>query len=230
MFQESGEATMRTIISGLESGAPAYTGADDSFIDAPIDWRRFTDVAEHLGGVASAGDAMRLSADLEQSAELDARAAALVDYRALEDRAAPWFLPPLLRDAMADWAFDEFRAEQASVSDLIVARDEMVASADLVELEIGDQVQREFERATDSMDETWTLLVEQREALDGVAPIALSRECRRLADSAGPCRFNAQLLLWNGPLGSGPPTISVTPRSASRSGRASRDRDAPRDR
>ena len=165
----SDEATMRTIISGLESGAPAYTGADDSFIDAPIDWRRFTDVAEHLGGVASAGDAMRLSADLEQSAELDARAAALVDYRALEDRAAPWFLPPLLRDAMADWAFDEFRAEQASVSDLIVARDEMVASADLVELEIGDQVRREFERATDSMDETWTLLVEQREALDGVA-------------------------------------------------------------
>lgn len=165
----SDEATMRTIISGLESGAPAYTGADDSFFDDPIDWRRFTDVAEHLGGVASAGDAMRLSANAEQLVELDARAAALVDYRALESRAAPWFLPPLLREAMAEWAFADFRAGQASVSDLIVARDEMVASAELVELEIGDHVQREFEVATVSMDEAWTLLVEQREALDEVA-------------------------------------------------------------
>ncbi|MEM9465533.1 MAG: hypothetical protein AAGA90_09170 [Actinomycetota bacterium] len=165
----SDETTMRTIVSALESGLPAYVGAEDTFSDAPIDWRRFTDVAEHLGGIASAGDAMRLSADPEQLAELDARAAALVDFRALEARADPWLLPPLLRDAMAAWAFDEFRAEQASVSDLIAARDEMVAAAELVDLDIGDHVQREFELAETSMDDAWTLLVEQREALDAVA-------------------------------------------------------------
>lgn len=165
----SDETTMRTIIAALESGVPAYAGVDDTFSDAPIDWRRFTDVAEHVGGIASAGDAMRLSADPDQLVELDARAAALVDYRALEARSAPWSLPPLLRDAMAAWEFDVFRGEQASVSDLIVARDEMIAAAELVELDIGDQVQHEFERSATSMDEAWTLLVEQREALESVS-------------------------------------------------------------
>lgn len=165
----SDETTMRTVIAALDSGVPAYAGADDTFSDEPIDWRRFTDVAEHLGGIASAGDAMRLSADPDQVLEIDARAAALIDYRALESRAAPWLMPPFLRDAMARWDFDGFRAEQASVSDLIGARDEMVVAAEVVDLDIGNHVQREFEGARDSMDAAWTLLVEQRAALDPVA-------------------------------------------------------------
>ena len=165
----SDEMTMRTILTALESGVPAYPGVADPFSEAAIDWRRFTDVAEHIGAVASAGDAMRLSATPEQLVELDVRASALVDYRALETRAAPWSLPPLLRDAMSAWAFAEFRAAQVSVSDLVLARDEMAAAAASVDLESGDQVRDEFERATSSMDETWSLLVGQREALVSVS-------------------------------------------------------------
>ncbi|MEM1335543.1 MAG: hypothetical protein AAGG08_19025, partial [Actinomycetota bacterium] len=105
----------------------------------------------------------------EQLAELDQREFALTDYRALETRAAPWSMPPLLRDAMATWRFSDFSSLQGPVSDLVGARDEMVGSAGLVELEIGDQVQRLFESADTSMDPAWELYVEQREALDHVA-------------------------------------------------------------
>ncbi|MEM9203079.1 MAG: hypothetical protein AAGC53_15580 [Actinomycetota bacterium] len=165
----SDEATMRTIIAALNSGVPAYAGADDTFTDAPVDWRRFTDVAQHLAGIDSAGDAMRLSATAEQLNELDRRAASLLDYRALEGRAAPWLLPPLLREAMAGWDFDRFLLAQSAVSDLVSARDEMTAAAAEVELEIGDELQRSFESAAESMDDAWTRFIQQREALGPVA-------------------------------------------------------------
>ncbi|MEO0493205.1 MAG: hypothetical protein AAF081_07305 [Actinomycetota bacterium] len=158
-----------TVLTSLEGGVTAYGGTDDTFVADVIDWRRVTDVYDLLGGIESTADAMRLSVDADQRAELDRRDAASVDYRALEARAAPWSLPPLLRDAMATWRFDDFASMQGPVSDLIAARDEMVASAAAVDLEIGTQVQELFESADTSMDPAWERYVEQREALDHVA-------------------------------------------------------------
>ena len=96
-----------TVLTSLEGGVTAYGGTDDTFVAEVIDWRLFTDVYEVLGGIESTSDAMRLSADDDQRTELDHRAEALEAYRALEMRAAPWSLPPLLRDAMATWRFDD---------------------------------------------------------------------------------------------------------------------------
>lgn len=175
-----------TVLTALEGGIPAYGGTADTFVADVIDWRRFTDVYEHLGGIESAGDAMRLSTTTEQTAELDLRAVALGDYRALEERAAPWAMPPLLRDAMAEWRFADFANQQGPVSDLVGARDEMIAAAGAVELEIGDEVQQRFEAAETSMDDAWTLYVEQREALDHVAEaLRLDTGDRGLLSSLG---------------------------------------------
>ena len=124
---------------------------------------------ELLGGIESTSDAMRLSADDHQRTELDRRAEALEAYRALETRAAPWSLPPLLRDAMATWRFDDVVSVQDEVSDLVAARDEMVASAATAELEIGPHVREHFETAATSMGATWARYEAQREALDHVA-------------------------------------------------------------
>jgi hypothetical protein len=118
-----------TVLTSLGGGVTAYGGTDDTFVADVIDWRRFTDVYELLGGIESTSDAIRLSADDDQRTELDRRAEALEAYRALETRAAPWPLPPLLRDAMATWRFDDVASIQDEVSDLVAARDEMVASA-----------------------------------------------------------------------------------------------------
>lgn len=158
-----------TVLTSLEGGVTAYGGTDDTFVADVIDWRRFTDVYELLGGIESTSDAMRLSADDEQRAELDRRASALAAYRALETRAAPWSLPPLLRDAMATWRFDDVAAIQVEVSDLVAVRDEMVAAAVTAELEIGPHVQERFETASTSMDAARERYEEQREALDHVA-------------------------------------------------------------
>ena len=182
----SDAAAMRTVIAALDSGVPVYGGAEDTFTDTPVDWRRFTDVTEHLGGVASAADAMRRSASADQIAELNRRSVALVDYRALEARAAPWLMPPLLRDAMASWDFDRIAADQSAVSELVSARDEMIAASDLVGLEIGAHVQRLFETASTSMDDAWILLVDQRTSLDHVAEaLRLETGDRGLLSSLG---------------------------------------------
>ena len=165
----SDDSTLSTVVAALEAGVPAYAGVDDEFSDAPIDWRRFLDVFEHVGGVQAAPAAMRLSASADQVAELDRRSAALADYNALAARAAPWAMPPMLREPMAAWDFDLMRDRQGTVSDLILARDEMIAAAESVELGIGPYVQVEFERAAVDADGAWELLVEQREALDHVA-------------------------------------------------------------
>lgn len=165
----SDDSTLSTVIAALEAGVPAYAGVDDEFSDAPIDWRRFLDVFEHVGGVQAAPAALRLSADADQVLEIDRRAAALADYNALAARSAPWAMPPMLREPMAAWDFDLMRERQGTVSDLVLARDEMIAAAEAVELGIGPYVQAEFERATVDADAAWELLAEQRDALDHVA-------------------------------------------------------------
>jgi len=165
----SDASAVTTVVAALGAGVPAYAGVDDEFVDEPIGWQRFTDVYEHIGGVQATPAAMRLSVSADRLAELDRRDVALIDYRALEERAAPWALPPLLRTAMATWDFDTAATEQGPVSDLVAARDEMIAAAEMVDLEIGPFVQDRFEAADGSMDEAWELYVEQRETLDVVA-------------------------------------------------------------
>ncbi len=204
LISVSDESTMSTVVAALDAGVPVYAGVDDEFSDVPVDWRRLTDVFQHIGGVQAAPAAMRLSATGDQLTELARRDSALVDYEALAERAAPWAMPPLLRTAMATWDFDEMAERQGSVSDLIVARDEMVAAADSVDLEIGPYVQAEFERASLHTDDAWALLAEQREALDVVAgALRLEVGDRGLLSSLGMWGLDADVTLsriiadWN---------------------------------
>lgn len=165
----SDASTVRTVLAALDAGVPAYPGVDDEFVADPVGWRRLTDVFEHVGGVPATAAAMRLSVSDAERVELDRRSSALADFRALEERAAPWAMPPLLREPMAAWQFDTLADRQGPVSDLVGARDEMVAAASAVGVEIGGFVQAEFETATTSMDRAWVRHAEQRETLDVVA-------------------------------------------------------------
>ena len=200
----SDDRTMSTVLSALDAGVPAYAGVGDEFSDAPVDWRRLTDVFQHIGGVPATPAAMRLSATIDQSNELAQRDVALVDYDALAERAAPWSMPPLLRDAMTAWDFDEMAVRQRSVSDVVIARDEMIGAAESVGLEIGPHVQDEFERARLGIDEVWSRLAEQRKALDMVAEaLRLDVGDRGLLSSLGMWGLDADATLvgivdaWN---------------------------------
>ncbi len=200
----SDDRTMSTVLSALDAGVPAYAGVGDEFSDAPVDWRRLTDVFQHIGGVPATPAAMRLSATIDQSNELAQRDVALVDYDALAERAAPWSMPPLLRDAMTAWDFDEMAVRQRSVSDVVIARDEMIGAAESVGLEIGPHVQDEFERARLGTDEVWSRLAEQRKALDMVAEaLRLDVGDRGLLSSLGMWGLDADATLvgivdaWN---------------------------------
>ena len=160
--------TFAAALTALDAGTPAYAGPLAIDIPAAVDWRRVLDVFEHLAGVSRASTAFEFSVDADSRAELRRRETALVEYRALSDRAAPWILPPLLRRPMSGWNFDSFLARQGPVSEFIEARDELQAAAEEAGLEIGDGLQNIFEAAPASMNLTWELFAEQSETLETV--------------------------------------------------------------
>jgi hypothetical protein len=174
------------VLTALQAGTPVYPGVDDLPERGSIDWRRFTDVYEHLAGVESTGDAMRLSATLSQVTEINQRAGAVDYYRLLEQRASPWSLPVVLRRLMTDWDFQEVELLREDISELLRQRDEMITEAATVDLGIGTVVQRQFESAAGSLNETREALTEQQEALDHVAEaLRLETGDRGLLSSLG---------------------------------------------
>ena len=156
-----------TVLTSLEGGVTAYGGTGDTFVADVIDWRRFTDVYEVLGGIESTSDAVRLSADDDQRTELDP-APRRWRHTEHEMRAAPWSLPPLLRDAMATWRFDDVAAirRRSRTWSWLATRWSAAATA---ELEIGPHVQEHFETAPPRWTSTRARYEAQREALDHVA-------------------------------------------------------------
>ena len=51
LISVSDESTISTVVAALDAGVPVYAGVDDEFSDVPVDWRRLTDVFQHVGGV-----------------------------------------------------------------------------------------------------------------------------------------------------------------------------------
>ncbi|MEM7139408.1 MAG: hypothetical protein AAF548_00135 [Actinomycetota bacterium] len=162
---ELGSVGVRAVVDALRDESPSYPG-EGSIANLPPDWRRLLDVVERVGGVEDAATSFRAIVTAELGdAQIDRRAAALVDYEALETRAGTWTLPPFLREAMSLWDFDTFSARQGEVSDVIVTRDSLEAWADSLDLAPRADTQLLFESATDDLTDVEALLAAQEEAL-----------------------------------------------------------------
>lgn len=166
IVNEIGAAGVRAVVDALRAEAITYPGVAPELQPLPADWRTILD---HLEGVGGADDIAALfrSAVVDESDGplLDGRAAARLDYDALEFRAGGWTLPPYLRHAMASWEFEIFRVEQVAVSDAIVRRDALLGWAESLELTPRDDAKALFEAADTDMSEVNALLDEQEAAL-----------------------------------------------------------------
>jgi hypothetical protein len=170
LVDEIGATGVRAVIDALRAGTITYPGVEREAQPRPPDWRTLLDLFEGVGGSFDASSLFRSGVvDGDGAAWIDRRAAARIDYFALESRAGVWTLPPLLRVPMAEWDFDTFLARQAEVSDTIVQRDGLEAWADDLGLSSRTDAQDLFERATVDMTAVDDLLEERRDALEAFA-------------------------------------------------------------
>lgn len=166
LVDELGASGVRAVVDALRAETTPYPGPIAEPRALGPGWQTLLDLIERVGGVDDAASAFReaVTNDLDDIL-IDQRAAAVVDYSALESRAGSWALPPFLREAMATWQFDSFFERQAEVSDVIVTRDSLAGWAESLELAPRTDAQALFEAATEDMTDVVSLLGRQEEAL-----------------------------------------------------------------
>lgn len=166
LVDELGASGVRAVVDALRAETTPYPGPIAEPRTLGPGWQTLLDLIERVGGVDDAASAFRevVTNDLDDIL-IDQRAAAVVDYAALESRAGNWALPPFLREAMATWQFDTFFERQGEVSDVIVNRDSLAGWAESLELEPRTDAQVLFEAAADDMTDVVGRLDRQTEAL-----------------------------------------------------------------
>ena len=132
-----GEENLRKVLANIEDGVTAYdpTGAQPADLGSfpPVDSRRFLD---QVAAVSSLGPAGAFPADAfaakvfpaEDGPELAARAIERQAFFALGTASGDWGVPLPVRQAMADWRFDDARAAIEQASAWLQWRDELQAA------------------------------------------------------------------------------------------------------
>ncbi|HEX7223584.1 MAG TPA: hypothetical protein VF231_10045, partial [Candidatus Limnocylindrales bacterium] len=112
-----GEAANRTPIGAGSDNVAAEAGAP------PPDWRGILDLLEDRTG-RDFGDLWRTWVVRHEDASLlDERSAARRQYDAVNERAGEWRLPPIVREAMRAWQFDQGLALLAAADRALEDRD-----------------------------------------------------------------------------------------------------------
>jgi hypothetical protein len=167
VVNEIGAAGVRAVVDALRSQSITYPGVVAEVQPVPADWRTILDHLEGVGGADGVAALFRTAVvDASDVPLLDRRAAARLDYDALEFHAGGWTLPPYLREAMASWEFETFTALQGPVSDAILRRDSLLEWAESLELAPRNDGKAIFEAAESGMNEVSALLDEQEAALE----------------------------------------------------------------
>jgi hypothetical protein len=147
--QRAGMGGLRSVWQAIHDGRAAYqpvgTGVDvERTTDVP-DWRGLLDL---LGDRTGADYSDLWSAWVVRPTEaslLTDRAAARDRYDAMVTRAGTWRLPPVVREALRVWRYDELGDLLDAASTALDARDAVAASAAAVGLTVPSTMQTAFE-------------------------------------------------------------------------------------
>ena len=128
LSEEIGDAQMTALVGAVIRGDRAYPAEDGTTASTgTVDWRKFLDLAEQVGGSQQIVDLYRDHVVTPQQVdELDARLAALEQYDALVARGAGWWAPVPVRTNMAQWEFDAAIADIEAAHAALDFRDRLV--------------------------------------------------------------------------------------------------------
>ncbi len=151
------------VFESLSSGEIVYAGAEPLAHEGAVDWRVVLDTFEIVGGNRTTPD--HFEAALGDLDALEARRDARQVYSDLTVLADEWALPPFLRRAMAEWAFDTVGEWQEPTTAVLGLRDDLRLEASELELHLGTAAADAFESATDDLDSVEAVLAEQADTL-----------------------------------------------------------------
>lgn len=147
---EIGPEALSVVVGAAVSGKDAYPApTDDTGVQGPTGWQRLLDLLEEAGGSERAAQVFRdVVVRQDDLPLLDARATARDEYRRLLDAGDGWAPPAAVRDAMADWRFDDATAAVPGVLALLGGRDDLAADLAGIGADVPAALQEQVENAT----------------------------------------------------------------------------------
>jgi hypothetical protein len=154
-----------------------YVGAGPAETAAgPIDWRRFLDELEEIGGSTKAAALFeRWVLTATEGRSLDDRTAARSRYAALVKAGGDWLPGLLVRKPMAAWRFDDATAAMSLAETALAERDELRTATDGLGLAFPNGLERSYESA-DSRDDLSSLTTRIDAWLAAAAAIRSARD------------------------------------------------------
>ena len=187
------QLTMEIGVEGLsavveaadERHSPYPSSAGTDRLARVADWRTLLDLLEEVGGSAQAEGLFRdLVVNPGQAALLDERAEARAGYVALVEAGDGWAPPAEVREAMADWRFDEVAALLLVADDLLGVRDGVSDRLDGIDLDLPVPLQEQFE-STEDVGELVELMEDVDAAAEALVGVVEEREGAGLLERVG---------------------------------------------
>jgi hypothetical protein len=154
LVDEIGIARMATVLQAVDEAAPVYADAEPAR-PGPVDWRRFLDLLEEVGGSERAAQLFERFVLLPaETGELDTRGEVRRQYETFVAEAAAWAPPAGIGRAMEQWEFTDAGALMAAAEDALAARDDFTEAAAGTGVELPAALRTRFEAATspDALD------------------------------------------------------------------------------
>jgi hypothetical protein len=172
LVSEIGVDEMQAVLRGAKDRQIAYVGAvEPEKVGGAVDWQRFLDLLEEVGGSTTADDVFRRwVVDAADDPRLDARAAARTAYHELVDAGGGWLPPAYVRVPMSSWDFGAATSRIAEAKAVVAQRDELVAVLATIGLDLPTDLRTAYESATTGMGDAQAMV--ERELVGARALVA----------------------------------------------------------
>lgn len=198
VVDEIGPEAMRKVFAATHNATLAYVGDAPPELTTPrVDWHRFLDLLEQVGGSATAQHLLSTYVlTPEQVSELPDRTATLADYEQLNVRGGTWAAPLALRRAMALWDFATANSLITGSNSVLDTRDQLTAAAERLDLVAPTTVEALYEMSDHQLDRAKAQVADQLDAATVVGQ-ATTRNLVNpsLIDKVGLLGTNVQPLL-----------------------------------
>ena len=166
LVDEIGVEKMRAIFDSVANGYIPYPGHDQQqkfFVEQ--DWRMLLDLAENLGGSATARSLIeQYVVTPEEAPMLAARDAARAAYATLQAAGGAWAPPIGIRELMSGWRFDDATAHMTEATTVLAERDALQQTLDDLGVDIDPQIEASYEGADKDLVATSQLIADSETA------------------------------------------------------------------
>ena len=146
---------MRAVLAAADAKQNAYVGdGPPETTGAKMDWRRFLDLVQEVGGMDDADDLFSrwVLAGTGDPLLVSTREEARASYAELDEAGDGWAVPRGVRASMALWQFDDATSLMDTATPVLTLRDELATAAADLGLTTPADLEDSFETAMKAKD------------------------------------------------------------------------------